>query len=398
MKGPRSWIYFLALALLCPVDASTSLSYHPSSPISSQAHIHTAVCHTSIGLTSVASVPTTTITRRIHDPSPVVVFSRTQETVTITPSESTLTVTDYETTTVTSTASTVTDVFSTTSTEFDTVTSTVTPADITSTAYSTVSISATITATIAASATFTPIADTLTTTTALVARSFEPSLENDCSPTVDDYQYPQEVICHEKIIIRTTTTSTVTESPATATAAVPSTTVVETSTITTSSVVVPEDVSTTLSYSATSTITEISTAPAVTDTVTSIVTVTTAVTTTSAYAACATNNIAGSPLSSDFGGLAGEYVYSLSWGTVSGYGSSVHSVDTAEDCCISCQEQSNCMGTFGRNIGAYYYCYLITTDTCSSSSTYGLIYLSNAATSYDFEASNGNCGQWRKSS
>jgi Predicted solute binding protein len=147
-----------------------------------------------------------------------------------------------------------------------------------------------------------------------------------------------EVVCHEKIILKTTTISTVTKAPTTATAAVPSTTVTETSTITTSSVVVPDDVSTTLSYRTTSTITETCTAPAVTDTVTATTTVTAAISTTSEYAACATNNIAGAPLSSDLGSLAGEYIYSLSWGTVSGYSSLVSVSTSAEACCISCQE------------------------------------------------------------
>jgi hypothetical protein len=390
----------LALAASLLGYASAGNVQSSSLPVSSQAHVHTAVCTTVLGLTSVASVPTTTITRRIHDPTPVVVFSTVQDTVTVTPSVSTLTATDYETTTVTSTASTVTDVFSTTSTEFDTATLTVTPNDITSTAYLTAAITATITSTIEASAALTPIVDTLTTSTVVynaLKRSFEPSLDNDCSPVLDDFKYAQEVVCHEKIILKTTTISTVTESPATSTAAVPSTTVTATSTITTSSVVVPDDVSTTLSYSTTSTITETSTAPAVTDTVTSTVTATVAVSTTSAYAACATNNIAGAPLSSDFGGLAGDYIYSLSWGTVSGYGSSVAVSTSAEACCISCQEKANCAFSF------YYeptsiqkFCYMITTTTCSSSDTYGYAYVGSNELTYSFQASNGNCGQLRR--
>lgn len=385
--------FALAAILLGQASAGSS-----SVPVSSQAHVHTAVCRTVLGLTSVASVPTTTLTRRIHDPSPVVVFSTVQDTVTVTPAVSTLTATDYETTTVTSTASTITDVFSTTSTEFDTATFTVTPDDITSTVLLTASITVTTTSTIAAAASLTPIVDTMPTTTALINRSFEPSLENDCSPIVDDYKYAQEVVCHEKIILKTTTISTVTEAPATATAAAPSTTVTETSTITTSSVVVPDDVSTTLSYSTTSTITETSTAPAVTDTVTSTTTVTAAISTTSAYAACATNNIAGAPLSSDYGSLAGEYIYSLSWGTVPGFKLSVAVSTSAEACCITCQETSDCAGSFYYEFSSSKYCYIITTTTCSSSSTYGYAAVGSTELTYSFQASNGNCGQWRKAS
>lgn len=188
-----------------------------------------------------------------------------------------------------------------------------------------------------------------------------------------------------------------TKAPTTATAAVPSTTVTETSTITTSSVVVPDDVSTTLSYRTTSTITETCTAPAVTDTVTATTTVTAAISTTSDYAACATNNIAGAPLSSDLGSLTGEYIYSFSWGTVSGYSSLVSVSTSAEACCISCQENSACAFSF------YYepstsqkYCYMITTATCSSSFTYGYAYVGSCELTYSFQASNDNCGQLRK--
>lgn len=379
-------------------NASGNVLQSSSMPVSSQAHVHTAVCSTVLGLTSVASVPTTTITQRIHDPSPVVVFTTVQDTVTVTPTASTLTATDYETTTVTSTASTVTDVFSTTSTEYDTATVTVTPDDITSTIFVTVPITLTTTSTVATSDGFTPIVDTLTTTTAIpLKRSFEPSLDSDCSPILDDYKYAQEVVCHEKVILKTTTISTVTEAPAITTAAAASTTVTETSTITTSSVVVPDDVSTTLSYDTTSTITETSTADAVTDTVTSTTTVTAAISTTSAYAACATNNIAGAPLSSDYGALAGEYLYSFNWGSIAGYTSSVAVSTSAEACCVSCQENSACAFTF------YYepttsakYCYMIKTTTCSGSSNYGYGSVSSTELSYNFQASNGNCGQVRK--
>ncbi|KAJ5769090.1 hypothetical protein N7520_003649 [Penicillium odoratum] len=376
-------------------------SISSSVPVSSQAPVHTAICSTVLGLSPVASVPTTTITRRIHDPSPVVVFSTIQDTVTVTPAVSTLTATDYETTTITSTASTVTDVFSTTSTEFDTATLTVTPDDITSTAVSTVSITVTTTSTIAASDSFTPIVDTLTTAMPIYndKRSFEPSLDNDCSPILDDYKYAQEVVCLEKIILKTTTISTVTEAPTTATAAAPSTTVTETNTITTSSVVVPDDVSTTLSYSTTSTITETSTAPAVTDTVTATTTITAAISTTSTYAACATNNIAGVPLSSDFGGLAGDYIGTLAWNNVPGYTVSVNAVSSSvEDCCISCQEDSACALSGYYEYSSSKYCYLIKTTTCSSSTTYGWAYLTSDVLTYSFQASNGNCGQWRESS
>ncbi|KAJ5752261.1 hypothetical protein N7520_009178 [Penicillium odoratum] len=378
---------FTISALLGSASAGTLLS---SSPASSQAHIHTAICTTILGTTSESTVPTTTITRRIHDPTPIVVFSTVQDTVTVTPSVSTLTETDYETSTITFTDTTATDVFSTTSTEFDTATLTVTPDDITSTVFSTISVTLTSTSTVATSDGFTPIADTLATASAY--RKREVPLVNDCAPWIDDYEYPQEVVCREKVILKTTTTSIVTETPLTTTAVAPSTTVTATSTIISSSVVIPSDVSTTLSYSITSTITETSTAPAVTDTVTATTTVT-AVTTTSSFAACATNNIAGAPLSSDFGDLEGEYIYSLDMGAITDYTLSTARIDTPYDCCVNCQESSTCVYSY---FSVYGYCTLVESTTCSVSSEIGYAYLATTADSGVFQASNGNCGQVRE--
>ncbi|KAJ5628455.1 hypothetical protein N7490_010683 [Penicillium lividum] len=384
---------FTLSALLGSASAGTLLS---SSPASSQAHIHTAACTTIFGIESESTVPTTTITRRIHDPTPIVIFSTVQDTVTVTPSVSTLTETDYETSTITFTDTTATDVFSTTLTEFDTATLTVTPDDITSTVFSTISVTFTSTSTVPTSDGFTPIADTLATASAY--RKRDVSLVDDCAPWIDDYEYPQEVICREKVILKTTTTSIVTETPLTTTAVAPSTTVTATSTITSSSVVVPSDVSTTLSYSTTSTITETSTAPAVTDTVTATTTVTAAVITTSSFGACATNNIAGAPLSSDFGDLEGEYIWNFSWTSVAGYSISAFRSDSAYDCCESCQESSNCAFSYFRQFtSSSADCWLVETTTCSASSEFGYVYLETSTTSIFnvFQASNGNCGQVR---
>ncbi|KAJ5930350.1 hypothetical protein N7466_005843 [Penicillium verhagenii] len=361
-----------------------------SSPIpSSQAYKHSATCRTVLGTSSVTSVPTTTLTRRIHDPTPIVVFSTVQDTVTVTPSESTITESHYETTTVTSIETPVTDTFSTTSTEYDTMTATTARESITLTIFSTISITSTATATIATSSGFTPVADTLATPSTY-KRSLV--LENDCSPYIDDFEYPQEVICEEKVILKTTTTSTVTTAPATTTAVTPSTTVIVTNTITSTSVLVLADISTTLSYSTTSTITVTTLAPVVTDTVTAT-TVVTAVTTTSQYAACATNNIAGFPLSSDFGSFAGLYIYDINFASISGFTLIVGNSDSAYDCCVSCQEYSNCAMSFYQVVSSTVnYCYLAQSTVCSATSNYATAYLSETANTY--EISNGNCGHY----
>ncbi|KAJ5306913.1 hypothetical protein PENANT_c003G07906 [Penicillium antarcticum] len=378
---------FAAGLLLGQVSATSSAA--SSQVASSQVHVHTANCRTHLGTSSVKAVPTTTITRTYHDPSPVVVFSTTQETLTVTPAVSIETITDYETTTLLSTADVITDTFSTTSTEYDTATLTLTPALITATVFATVSSTSTVTSTVATSAGFTPIADTIATPT-VYKRSLEQEEEEQCSPWLDDYEYPQKVVCHEKRVIKTTTVSTVTAAPATITAATPFTTVTVTNTITSNSVVLPSDVSTTLSYSTTSTITETSTAVAETDTVTSTSTILAGVTTTAAYAACATNNIAGSPLSSDFGSYAGYYISSLTFSHVPGESLSVGNTDSPYDCCVSCIEASNCAMSYYWSSGSVKYCYKIATSVCSTSSTYGT---ANLQSSYSgTQLSNGNCG------
>ena len=49
-----------------------------------------ATCKTELGTKSVKSVPTTTITRTIHDPTPVISLTKTQDTITVTPAVSTV--------------------------------------------------------------------------------------------------------------------------------------------------------------------------------------------------------------------------------------------------------------------------------------------------------------------
>jgi hypothetical protein len=373
--------------LLCQVSATTPAA--SSAPFSSQAHVSIATCKTELGTESVRSVPTTTITRTIHDPTPVIVLTRTQVTITVTPAVSTETLTDYETTTIVSTASTITDTFSTTSTEFDTATVTLTPAPVTTTIFATLSTTSTSTSTIATSAGFTPVADTLPPS-ATLKRSLVEN-EESCSPYLDDYKYPRKVVCHEQNIIKATTVSTITESPITATATADTSTVTVTNTITSSSVVLPSDVSTTLSYSTTSTITETTVAAGETDTVTSTTTVVGATTATSFYAACATNNIAGLPLSSDFGSAAGKYIYLLAFSHITGQTLRVGNTASAYDCCVSCIESPTCaMSYYNQVSSSVKYCYLMSTTVCSPSTNYATVLLQDAATT--MQVSNGNCG------
>ncbi|KAJ5467729.1 hypothetical protein N7475_005481 [Penicillium sp. IBT 31633x] len=358
---------------------------------SSQAQVSTAVCRTVLGPSSVSLVPTTTITRTIHERTPIAILTTTVETITVTPAASTEIVTNHETIVVTFTAEAITDIFSTTSTEFETATVTLTPAPITTTVSAVLSTTYTSTSTIPAPAGFTPVSDTLPPTVT-AKRSLEE--EEDCSPWLDDYKYPQEVVCHEKKIIKTTTVSTVSGSPITITAATPISTTTETTTITSSSVVLPSDVSTTLSFSTTSTLTETTYAPGETSTVTSTTTVLAGTATTSFYAACATNNIAGSPLSSDFGMAEGKYIYILEFSNIPGNQLTVGNTNSAYDCCVSCMESPTCaISYYNPFSSSVKYCYLLGTTSCSSSSTYGTAWLHSAAS--NMQVSNGNCGHVR---
>ena len=361
-----------------------------SSPVaSSQAYVPSVSCRTQLGTSSLALVPTTTITRTIHDPTPVVVFATTQDTVTVTPDASTVTITNYETTTAVSTAYTVTDVFSTTSTEYDTATVTIIPAAVTAIVPITISTTSTSTSTVASSSGFSPIAETLPTATAAKRSLTE---QDDCSSWLDDYEYPQEVECHQKIIVKTTTVSTVTEPPATATAVTPISTVTVTSTITSTSILVPSDVSTTLSYSTTSTITETTFAVAETTTVFSTTTAVAAVATATFYEACGSSNIAGDPLSSEFGSFAGQYMYLIAFTKVPGESLTVGDTSSAYDCCVSCMESSTCaMSYYNAVSSSIKYCYLIHSTTCSQSSVYAKA--STHDTSATIQMSNGNCGR-----
>ncbi|RAL10171.1 uncharacterized protein BO97DRAFT_350029 [Aspergillus homomorphus CBS 101889] len=386
------FIPIVAALLLGQVAAKVPVAF--SSPVaSSQVQFQTqagAYCHTKLGTSSIPGVlPTSTITRTRHDPTPVIITSTTQGTVTEIPALVTVTVTDYVTTTTTSTADSVTDTFSTTSTELITSTLILTPPAVTATVAVTVTTTSTYTSTIPTSDGFTPLAKTLPTSTA-AKRSLLSTEEEDCAAWLDDYQYPQAVECHQKIVLKTTSVETVTAVPITTTLKGSTTTTTVTSTITTSSVVVPSAVSITLSYSTTSTITESSTVAAVTTTVTTANTVSVA-TSTTMLNACATNNVAGLPLSSDYGNFAGQYMYLVSFTNIPGESLTVGNAASAYDCCVSCQESNTCAMSYYNHVSsAVTYCYLIHTTSCNSASTYAKASLHSSPAT--IQMSNGPCG------
>jgi hypothetical protein len=127
----------------------------------------------------------------------------------------------------------------------------------------------------------------------------------------------------------------------------------------------------------------------VTSTVTSSTTVTSGVTTTAYYAACATNNIANTPLSSDYGSLAGQYIYEVELNNIPGEAISAASASSAYDCCVACQQNPQCAFSYFF-VTSSPFCYVLTTTTCSSS-TYGTA-ITEASSAGALALSNGPCG------
>ncbi|RDW64380.1 uncharacterized protein DSM5745_09791 [Aspergillus mulundensis] len=378
-------------------QASAKVPVASSSPVASsqpvlsqtQASVH---CHTKLGTSSISGVlPTSTITHTRHDPTPVIITSTTQGTVTETPPLVTVTITSYITSTATSTADPSTDIFSTTSTEFTTSTTILTLPPVIETIATTVTSTSTSTSTIPSPADFTPLADTLVLS-APAKRSLLGTEEDEhCDPWLDDYQYPQAVECHEKLILRTTSIETITAAPITSTAATSTTTTTITSTITTTTILVPTPISTTLSYSTTSTLIETATAPAETSTTTTTNTIEVS-TSTTMHAACATNNVAPLPFSSEYGRFEGQYTYLLSFTHIPGESLTVGNTASAYDCCVSCQESDSCaMSYYNHVTDAVKYCYLIHSTTCAPETNYAKASIHSGAAT--IQMSNGRCGR-----
>ncbi|PWY82140.1 hypothetical protein BO70DRAFT_405380 [Aspergillus heteromorphus CBS 117.55] len=379
----------VAIGLLLGHAAATTLTSSTTQTASS------IPCRTLLGTTSVALVPTSTVTSTSTAADPVVVTSTTLAMVTVsltpTPVRQTQLETEYATETVTTTQSAVTDTFSTTSTVMDTTTQTLTPAVTTTTVVSSTSVRVTSTSTVATSSGFYPVIDTFSTglPAAAKAKRSLPQLHDkrsspqsasdlDCSPRLDDFQYAQAVECTVQVLAETTVIERVTNTlttTATGSATPITLTITTTRTLTTTSTVLPTDVSTTLSFTTTATLTAITTAPTPTSTVTSTHTVATT-STAAVYAACATTNITPNPITSEYSAsLAGKYVYFLSLYYDGSYSLSSGSTTSAYDCCVSCIENDLCANAYYDYVDAdISYCYLVEVETCSFDShyTYGV--------------------------
>lgn len=349
--------------------------HHTSTKVSYQTSFGRQVYH--------GHVPTSTVRHTRFNPLPVIIFSTTHLTTTVTPAVVTVTETDYVTSTISVTAAASTDVVSITSTEIDTETTTTTLDPVTSTISTDTTTTLTSTSTIPTPNGFTPLVDTFATPTAIKR---ELSLLEDRSQRFDiaDFKYPHSLRCVHEIIIEVIIIDIVVGKPITKTLRPQMSTAHTTSIITSTSTIVPAEVSTTVTESVTSMISSTVTAPAVTSTTTSTNTVTVS-TSTTFYDACATNNVAPSPLTSDYGSFEGQYIDSV----LLGRGSLVSGNDnSAYDCCVSCMQDSNC------GISIYWpggTCYLLeTTTTCSPTSLFGTV--GTTAGYSGGSVSNGPCG------
>ncbi|KAJ5212400.1 uncharacterized protein N7498_004046 [Penicillium cinerascens] len=349
--------------------------HHTSTKVSYQTSFGRQVYH--------GHVPTSTVRNTWFNPLPVIIFSTTHPTTTVTPPVVTVTETDYVTSIVSVTAAASTDVVSITSTEIDTETTTTTLDPVTSTISTDTTTTLTSTSTIPTPDGFTPLVDTFATPTTLKR---DLSLLEDRSQKFDiaDFKYTHSLRCTHEIVIEVIIIDLVVGKPITKTLRPQMTTEHTTSTITSTSTIVPADVSTTVTESVTSTISSTVTAPAVTTTTTSTYTVTVS-TSTTFYDACATNNVAPSPLTSDYGSFEGQYIESVSsaQGSIrSGNGNSAY------DCCVSCIQDSNC------GISIYWAsgtCYILDSATCSPTSIIGTV---DTSTGYaGGSVSNGLCGR-----
>ncbi|KAJ5808016.1 hypothetical protein N7474_009285 [Penicillium riverlandense] len=176
-------------------------------------------------------------------------------------------------------------------------------------------------------------------------------------------------------------------SPITKTVCAPRVTTHTTSTVTTTSTFVPADVWTTVSATVTSTITSATTLPPTTRTFTTTNAVTES-STTSFFAACATNNIAGALLSSDFGDVAGQYISNYNLAGLPGADAYWTDAITPYDCCTACIQDESCGLSILNSQGS---CYKIDGSTCSQPNCVDAFFGTTAT--YHLTISNGNCAE-----
>ncbi|KAJ4244016.1 hypothetical protein NW762_014629 [Fusarium torreyae] len=361
------------------------------------------ICSTRYARSSVQPVPSTTTTRR----ATLTAFRFVCQTVTstVTPATSTTTITDTSTSTTIVTLPestdtfTITSLFTTTSTQSQSVTSI-------STVVTTTTEVTTSTSTVATPAGFTPVAledgyaarrkrglskrcrrkKTKSPETPKTPETNNSALNNTIKRVGNrlaffPIMYPQAVTCRDTIEVvvtssiirpscRTTPTTTITLPTITSTVRASTTTVV-------TSTASPPDASTTITTSSTVTVmtTTTSTLTSITTSTSTSTSIAPAQTT---YAACSANNL----VNSANGGHAIEQLF-LSGPLVQA------NVGTAYDCCVSCMQTTNCVGS-GFAGGQ---CNMVVGTTCDATSQDQGGFGTADNTDLFLTISNGPCGQ-----
>ncbi|CAL5872143.1 uncharacterized protein PFLUO_LOCUS6401 [Penicillium psychrofluorescens] len=380
------------LALLAGLCASVEGAPRHLEPYERRTQSHTSTVrarHTELGqFEHRGQVPTLTIEKTSTNPHPITLLSTIHFTTFRKLNPVTVTETDLVSTTVYVTAAANTDVVSVTSTEFETDTVSVTPSAISSTVSTDTTVTVTSTSTVHASGDFLPIAFTLPTDAAVVPIKREVDHNRSRSIGFKDLRHPQAVKWVEETTIETIIIEIFVGKAITKTEPASRITTRTTSVITATSTIIPSEIPTTLIYTTTSTISSTTTLLPSTVTLKPTNTVT-ASSTTSLYAACATPNIAGTPLSSDFGSLAGGHISQIWWTPAQMPGGTWLKIDasSAYDCCVSCIQDASCaFSTFGAG-----YCYLVESTTCSESNYANALVVQGDSDGL-MQVSNGNCG------
>ncbi|KAJ5604562.1 hypothetical protein N7510_009716 [Penicillium lagena] len=337
--GVPFFVALLGLAAAAPKPNRRETQHHTSTKVSYQTELAGEPYH--------GHVPTATV-RHTKTLAPIIIIYTEHPTVTKTRAAVTHTKTKIVKSTTSVTAAANTDTVCVTSTEFDTTTKTRTPPAVTSTVCTDTTITTTTTSNIPTVYGFIPIISTLPTPTAVKKekeekRELVPLERRSQGFDHADFRYPKSVKCTHEVVVEVIIIEIIIGPPIIKWLPAHTTTVTKTDHISVTKTIVPPDVSATVTDTITSTICVDTTLPAVTDTVTSTNTATASAVST-AYDACATNNIAITPFSHEFGDIAGDYLVEL---TIPHHVRDVTqtqaSSDSPYDCCVLCAQDSSCV-------------------------------------------------------
>ena len=367
--------------------------------LAASAQVGTFTCRTELGTKSIKHVPTDFVTKTKS--------IRPTITKTVTPVTTEwlrywYVITKLTTSTRIVTDSTVTDTFSTTTTLYDVATNTIT-STITATATDTSTTSSTSTTIVPTSTGWLPISDTINRNS-LAKRAEEAERElahphairaSKPKPTkgMVDARWPSKVHCTQHVPNKNTKTATKTKAPTTVYSPYWQKTT-KTKVLSSTSTVVPDDVSTTETYSSTSSVTTF---------VTTFTTQTTTVSTTTTsiipgptlYDACTKgNNVFGSNFNA---GGVGYYITNIvnnGPGVSSDFKIVADGASNPTECCSACQAYPGCETWSFRPTGRSCFLLYHQGSTCKSQTQHPNFFLSKKGsdTGAGYVVGNGNCG------